>query len=60
MRSCPSRRVLYRGAGRRHGVEELPRVVADPSDKRVPEVARPAAALVPVPVLKASSWNLTG
>ena len=42
--SCPSRRVRDRGAGRAPGVEELLRVVADPSDKRVPEVARACLA----------------
>ena len=36
----PSCRVRDRCAGRRHGVEELLKVVADPNDKRVPEIAR--------------------
>ena len=33
-------RVWHRRTGRAHGVEELLNVVADPNDKRVPEIAR--------------------
>ena len=43
-RSAAPRRIRHRRAGRRKGVEELLRVVADTADRRLPEVARACLA----------------
>ena len=42
------------------GIEELLRVIADPSDKRVPDVVRACLAALgsQLPVQKARSWIL--